>query len=357
MGMETMMETQILYLDPIDPDRKSIEKGAEVLQKGGLVVFPTETVYGLGANGLLKESIKKIYEAKGRPSDNPLILHIADLKMAKKIGKEIPDMFYALAKRFWPGPLTMIVKKGDEVPWEVTAGLDTVAIRMPKNKIAQDLIACADTPVAAPSANLSGKPSPTKGEHVIEDLKGRVDMIIDGGSTEVGLESTVIDLTVTPPQILRPGGITLSEIREVIPDAVYDRIKDTQKPRSPGMKYRHYAPEAELILLPKEAGGKALLDRGQALEKTGKTVGYMVFQEDMALFSEKPFVYDIGRRQQKKEMAARIFDALRVLDQKKVDIILCEEVEEKEVGVAIMNRLRKAASKGIMPLPGERKEI
>ena len=246
------METIIKKIDIENLAPSDLREAAEFIREGKLVAFPTETVYGLGGNAYDSTASARIYAAKGRPSDNPLIVHISEFEEIKPLVKELPDVAKALADRFWPGPLTMILDKSDAIPKETTGGLDTVAIRMPSHIIANMLIKEAGVPIAAPSANASGRPSTTKAEHVIEDLSGRIDMIIDGGSSDIGLESTIVDLTVKPALILRPGYITIEMLREVIPDIEYDRavlkrIKDdTIVAKAPGMKYRHYAPKGEL---------------------------------------------------------------------------------------------------------------
>ena len=244
------MDTLIVKMNSENIDNESIKKAGEIIREGGLVAFPTETVYGLGANALNKEAAKKIYAAKGRPSDNPLIAHIANEEMLKPLVKEIPEVAKKLMDAFWPGPMTLIFNKSDIVPKDTTGGLDTVAIRMPNHPIAQALIKEAGVSIAAPSANLSGKPSPTLGEHVIDDMDGRIDMIIDGGMVGMGLESTIIDVTVEPPMILRPGFITKEMLKEVIDQvetdkAILTKPTDGLRPKAPGMKYRHYAPKAD----------------------------------------------------------------------------------------------------------------
>ena len=239
-------------VDNIDMD--TINQAGEIIRQGGLVAFPTETVYGLGADALNEEAAAKIYAAKGRPSDNPLIAHIADLEMLKPLVEEIPPVAEKLMDAFWPGPMTLIFNKSNLVPKGTTGGLDTVAVRYPNHPIAQALIKAAGVSIAAPSANLSGKPSPTLGEHVIDDMDGRIyDMIIDGGMVGMGLESTIIDVTVNPPMILRPGFITYEMVKEIVPDATEDRTIFTKptkefKPKAPGMKYRHYAPSADYTI-------------------------------------------------------------------------------------------------------------
>src|SRR6056297_162563 len=245
------METKIIKIDQENYFNKILNYPAKVLKEGGLVAFPTETVYGLGCNALDEEAITKIFEVKGRPGDNPLIVHISEIEMLDSLVKDYSGIVKKVISKFWPGPLTIVFKSSDLVPSTVTAGLDTVAIRMPSNAIAQKLIEIADVPVAAPSANLSGKPSPTSAKHVIDDLSGKIECIIDGGDCEVGLESTVLDMSSDQPTILRPGGVTIEALRKVIPSVIYDEaLKNLELiPKSPGMKYVHYSPEAEVYIL------------------------------------------------------------------------------------------------------------
>jgi L-threonylcarbamoyladenylate synthase len=302
----------------------AIKYAARIIKKGGTVVFPTETVYGLGADAFNKKAVQKIFKAKGRPSDNPLIVHIAEKKDVHKLASVIPPLAKKLMNRFWPGPLTLVLKKKSNVPNSVTGSLDTVAVRMPNNKIALSLIKQARTPIAAPSANRSGKPSPTDARHVIHDLYGRVDVIIDGGKTKIGLESTVVDVTGTIPELLRPGGITKEQLERVV-GTVIVATKHT-KAKSPGMKYKHYAPAARLILV--EGTKKNVEKKVQELLKKHKRkkIGVLKAKKDLQL------------------MAQELFFMLREFDAKKVDVIIAEGVSENHIGHAIMNRLRKAAS-------------
>ncbi|MBO8182617.1 MAG: threonylcarbamoyl-AMP synthase [Archaeoglobus sp.] len=331
------MQTEILKVDPKNPEKEKLEKAAEVIREGGLVAFPTETVYGLGANALDKKAVTKIFRAKQRPMDNPLIVHISDMGMARRIA-ELNEVAEKLAKEFFPGPLTLVVPKKEVVPAEVTAGLDTVAIRMPSHPIALKLIEAAKVPIAAPSANLAGKPSPTKAEHVIEDLYGRIDLIIDGGETNIGVESTVLDTTTL--EILRPGGLPIEEIRKLVDVKVFKGKVEVAK--SPGMKYRHYAPDAELIVF----YGK----RDDVVEKIKKLSGELVrkgLRVGIAATNLQPYselnaeVIELGNSIE--EVAKNLFSCLRELD-KKADVIIAEGVEEKGIGLAVMNRLMKASA-------------
>ena len=253
------METKVIKIDRTHPDMEQIQEAGRLLREGGLVAFPTETVYGLGGDGLQKEAAARIYAAKGRPSDNPLILHIAEVSDIEKLAVDIPELAYRLAMRFWPGPMTMILKKGPVVPYATTGGLDTVAIRMPSDEIARAIIRASGTYIAAPSANLSGRPSPTRAEHVIEDLSGRVEMIVDGGESDIGLESSIIDLSGDVPMILRPGYITKEDFEQIVEEVTFDAAVLATKPqesvvaKAPGMKYRHYAPKGQITIVEGES--------------------------------------------------------------------------------------------------------
>ena len=358
------METIIKKIDPKDMTSDDFLEAAKLLRSGKLVAFPTETVYGLGGNAYDSTASARIYAAKGRPSDNPLIVHISSFDEITPLVKDIPGKARALADKFWPGPLTMILFKSDKVPKETTGGLDTVAIRMPSHPIANRLIKEAGIPIAAPSANASGRPSTTKAEHVIEDLDGRIDMIIDGGSSDIGLESTIVDLTVSPALILRPGYITIEMLREVIPDIEYDkavlkRIKDdTIVAKAPGMKYRHYAPKGELTIYEGEISSVSKAIREAAKEKldAGFSVGILTSDElaesyaalkecatQSTLCESSIYIKDIGSRENEEEIAAGLFDALRYFDEVKADYIYAESFVEGGLGQAIMNRLMKAA--------------
>lgn len=310
----------------------------EIIKNGGLVVFPTETVYGLGADGLNETAVKKIFKAKGRPSDNPLILHVSTIEMAEKIG-EITPIARNLMDIFWPGPLTVIVKKKDIVPPSVTAGLDTVAIRMPEHKIARELIEQANTPIAAPSANLSGKPSPTAFCHAFADMNGRVDAIIDGGESDIGIESTVIDTTSMPPMVLRPGGITAEMLKKIIPDVAVEEHKkegsEGYRPKSPGMKYKHYAPDAKVILY---KTAEKLVEDLEKFKAEGKKVG--LFKSEKFTFSAD---IDIVWGTDTKDLAKSLFFSLRKFDELGADVILCPLPEKKGIWQGVYNRLYKSA--------------
>lgn len=340
------MNTQIFEVKEAAPDLKKLETCAAILRGGGVVAFPTETVYGLGANGLSPEAIEKIFQVKGRPSDNPLILHVYGIDDVYPLVEEIPTHGKRLMEAFWPGPLTLILKKSKIVPKEVTAGLDTVAVRVPSHPIARELIRLTGLPIAAPSANLSGKPSPTQGAHVLKDLSGKVDGIILAGSSQVGIESTVVDLTVDPPMILRPGGITKEMLQEVVPQVIADpgfHGKDL-KPKAPGMKYTHYAPRAQVTLFegPLEEMVKAINRMAEAYLDQGVSVGIICTEETRDNYSQG-IVKSMGSRSAMEEIAANLFRVLREFDETDVEMILGETVTETGLGTAIMNRLKKAA--------------
>ena len=320
-----------------------IEKAAGILRKGGLVAFPTETVYGLGADGLNASACKKIYEAKGRPSDNPLILHIGNISQLKDIVCDIPECAVKIIDRFWPGPVTLVFRKKSIVPDSVSGGLNTVAVRFPSNPVARAIINAAKTPVAAPSANTSGKPSPTRAKHVLHDMDGKIDMIIDGGSCEVGLESTIVDVTGKKPVILRPGGITKEMLEEVvgaidIDPAVYKALSAGEKPKAPGMKYTHYSPDAEVFLVKGEKSNVA--EKINQLVKqdmeNGLKTGVMCLNSNAGLY-KADMVVGVGKNM--RQAGKALFDILRDFDENKVNKVYSEVFEE----MAVMNRLKKAA--------------
>lgn len=347
------IETKIIKLNKINLEEKLILEGAKFIKEGKLVAFPTETVYGLGANGLDEEAVKKIFIAKGRPQDNPLILHVSSIEDVKPLVKSISKEAEILMKRFWPGPLTILFRKSNKVPNIITAGLDTVAIRMPNHPIAIELIKNSGVPIAAPSANTSGKPSPTLADHVIEDLYGKVHMIIDGGSTGVGLESTVLDLTEEIPMILRPGGITLEDLKKIIPQVEEDLsiIKDNKDivPKSPGQKYRHYAPKADMLVFTGELENivMKIISQTEEFISKGKTVGIMATEETKDRY-ERGVVISVGSRENMETIGHNLFNTIRLFDQKEVDVILAEGVGLSYIGTAIMNRLKKASGGNII---------
>lgn len=348
------MDTYIVEINENEIDEESIKRGGEILKKGGLVAFPTETVYGLGGDALNRESSKKIYAAKGRPSDNPLIVHISNMEALDKIVKSVPKEAVLLANRFWPGPLTMIFEKSDLVPTETTGGLNTVAVRMPSNKIARALIDAAGGYIAAPSANISGRPSPTVAKYVIEDMQGRIDMIIDGGESNVGLESTIVDFSEGKAMILRPGYVTQQMLEETLKEEVlWDRaIIDSDcktAPKAPGMKYRHYAPKGELIIV--EGAKDAVVNKINELsikaKEQGFKVGVISTEENLSLY-KADVVKSVGRKGHDEEVAHHLFRILREFDEENTDKMFSESFEESGVGAAVMNRLLKAAGHQII---------
>jgi len=349
-----IMNTIFEKVNPINPDEEVIKKAAEIIKNGGLVAFPTETVYGLGADGLSAYAAKKIYEAKGRPSDNPLILHISSINQLMLLVSEIPEMSYTLMEKFWPGPLTMVFKKSPIIPECITGGLDTVAVRFPVNKVAQRLISEAGTPIAAPSANSSGKPSPTRASHVQFDLDGKIDMIIDGGACEFGLESTVVDVTGEIPVILRPGAVTeemiLNAVGKVEVDpAIQNKPDGDFKPKAPGMKYKHYSPKAKIVLV--EGESQKVIEKinllSQQMKSQGKKVGVMATEQTKDKYiCENVFV--AGDRENPYTIAANLFKLLRKFDYLGIDIVYSETFSDNDINAAIMNRLEKAAGYDII---------
>lgn len=348
--MERLVKgTKVLVVDRANPEAESLTVAADLLRTGRLVAFPTETVYGLGANATDAAAVDKIFQAKGRPADNPLIVHVADRGAVDEIAATVPPKAMQLMEQFWPGPLTLVLPKLPVIPDNVTCGLDTVAVRMPNHPVALGLIRAAGVPVAAPSANRSGRPSPTTADHVLDDLAGRVDLVLDGGETGVGLESTVLDVTVDPPVLLRPGGVTLEMLQGAIGKVSVDRSVDKHevhvgKPRSPGMKYRHYAPAAPLILvegevLPMQAKIK---DLAYEYEEDGVRVGIMCSVESRGVY-QAPVILEYGSREELGGIASSLFGTLRAFERHQVQVILAEGVPDDGIGMAIMNRLRRAA--------------
>lgn len=326
----------------------ALREAGEIIKAGGLVAFPTETVYGLGGDALNPASAKKIYEAKGRPSDNPLIVHIAELEALSAIVEEVPETAKRLASLFWPGPLTMILKKAGRVPKETTGGLDTVAVRMPVHDVALDFIQAAGGYVAAPSANRSGRPSPTTAAYVAQDMEGRIEMILDGGQATLGLESTIVDLTVEPPMLLRPGFVTEEMLSvalgEVAVDETLLRGDSGQAPKAPGMKYRHYAPKGELIIVRgAEAAVTAYInERLREARVENKKTGVIAADETVGRY-EADVCLGVGEKGSAKAAAERLYRVLRECDDEGVELILSECFAEEGVGAAVMNRLMKAA--------------
>ncbi|WP_093227695.1 L-threonylcarbamoyladenylate synthase [Thermoflavimicrobium dichotomicum] len=323
-----------------------MRSAARLLREGGLVAFPTETVYGLGADATKEEASSAIFAAKGRPKDNPLIVHIGQKKQLTQITREIPPVAHQLLHRFCPGPLTLVLKHNGSLAQTVTAGLDTVAVRIPSHPVALALLQLADIPIAAPSANRSGRPSPTTADHVWSDLAGKIDILLDSGPTSVGVESTVVDVTGKVPVLLRPGGITIEELKKAIGKIEMDPglLNQKRKPRSPGMKYKHYAPQGELWLVQGEE--KSMIRKMRQLAEQalarGKKVGILTTEEHQDQFRGL-FVVSCGRRKEPASVAIRLYDALRRFDEEKVEIIYAESFPQYGLFHSIMNRLWKAA--------------
>lgn len=325
---------------------EALREAASLLRQGEVIAFPTETVYGLGADATSKQAVDKIFTAKGRPADNPLIVHLADKQKIGEFTTDIPDTAHKLIEALMPGPLTVILKSSGRIAENVTAGLDTVAVRIPDHPVARALLQACGLPLAAPSANQSGKPSPTKSDHVYDDLNGRIAGILDGGETGVGLESTVVDCSGEVPVILRPGGATREQIQAVIGNVMMDPAlaEDGGKPKSPGMKYTHYAPASPLWLI---EGDVSFLQRQiDACKRNGQKVGVMA-SEETAKQLEAENLLSLGTKERPEEAAARLYDTLRAFKQSDVDVILCETFLAEGVGEAIMNRLEKAAVKKV----------
>lgn len=381
---EKTMHTALVRVDPGHIDPAVMECAGGIIKNGGLVAFPTETVYGLGGDALSAGAARKIYAAKGRPSDNPLIVHIADMEALPPIVKSVPPAAIALANAFWPGPLTMIFMKTDRVPDETSGGLPTVAVRMPVDPVAAALIRASGGYIAAPSANRSGRPSPTSARHVMEDMDGRIEMVLDGGDANIGLESTIVDLTEETPVILRPGFISPDMLRDVIGDVRLDpglldaAANKGVRPKAPGMRYRHYAPNAPLYVVEgsEQAVTAGIAERSARAIQEGKCVGIMASDKTAALYEEllgskaaadgdagralkdgnsseavtggKAVIFSIGNRDEDITIARRLFSVLREFDDSGADVIYSESFDTPKLGMAIMNRLLKAAGHQII---------
>lgn len=345
------MKTLVLKVDPQNPEKEKILEAARLIIHGGLVAFPTETVYGLGANAFNAKAVLAVFKAKKRPLDNPPIVHVCCISDIERLISEVTSEALALMREFWPGPLTLILKRSRAVPDVTVSGLDTIAVRMPKNNVALALIRESGSPISAPSANLSGRPSPTSAEHVLCDLDGRIDAVLDGGSTLIGVESTVLDLTVDPPQVLRPGGTSFEALKnalknvELNPSVTSDKALPVEKARSPGVKHRHYAPDADLIVV--EGDLPAVVEKVKELanfyERRGSKVGVLCTNETMAFYKAQ-VVKSIGSRDDLVEIARNLFRLLREFDLEKVNVVVAEGLPTEGLGLAIMDRLRKAAA-------------
>jgi L-threonylcarbamoyladenylate synthase len=350
-----MKKTLVLKVDALNPEPEKVRVAVDIIRKGGLVAFPTETVYGLGADALNQKAVLALFEAKKRPLDNPPIVHVENTNDVYRLAVQVPPKADMLMKKFWSGPLTLIFKRSELVPGVTVAGLDTIAVRMPQHAVALALIRESHCPIAAPSANLAGKPSPTSAEHVFTDLNGRIDAILDGGPARIGVESTVLDLSVDPPLILRPGGTPLESLRRVLDDVelhpfvVAEKELSVEKTRSPGMKHKHYAPKAQVILV--EGAVSSVMSTVKSLISTywlrDKRVGVLATAETAWAY-EADVVKSLGSRRKVDSMAANLFRLLREFDEENVDVIIAESVPTEGLGLAVMNRLRKASGYNIV---------
>jgi L-threonylcarbamoyladenylate synthase len=350
-----MKQTLVLKVDSQQPDIEKVRVAAGIIRKGGLVAFPTETVYGLGADALNPKAVLALFEAKKRPIDNPPIVHVEKVSDVYKLAELVPPKADKLMRTFWPGPLTLVFKRSKNVPDVTVAGLSTIAVRMPQHAVALALIRESSCPIAAPSANLAGKPSPTSANHVLDDLNGRIDAILDGGPTRIGVESTVLDLSVDPYMILRPGGTPLEALRRVLgnvtlhPFVAAEKELPIEKPQSPGMKHKHYAPKAQVILV--EGAVSAVMATVKSLISAywmqDKLVGVLATDETAWAY-EADVVKSLGSRRNVDAMAANLFRLLREFDEENVDVIVAEGVPTEGLGLAVMNRLRKASGYNIV---------
>lgn len=347
------MDTRIVQVNQQHIDADVMRYAGEIIKKGGLVAFPTETVYGLGGDALNPDSSKKIYAAKGRPSDNPLIVHICRIEDLEPIVKEIPESAVKLMETFWPGPLTLIFNKSDIVPYETTGGLDTVAVRMPSNPVAKAFIEAAGGYIAAPSANLSGRPSPTLAKYVIEDMDGKIEMILDGGDVEIGLESTILDMTVEKPMILRPGFVTKEMLQEVLKAVGEDKTlmsdESGQAPKAPGMKYRHYAPKGDLTIVEGEEGRvvEYINEQLRRYKNEGCKTGVIGTDGTVSKYKGDS-CKSVGNRDDEETVARELYKILREFDDEGVSVIYSESFDTAGIGQAVMNRLLKAAGYKIL---------
>lgn len=337
------MDTELLVVRDIDKDRDKLERAAELIRSGALVAIPTETVYGLGANAFDEDAVRKIFQVKGRPQDNPLIIHIHNASQLDTYCHDVPDEALMLAEHFWPGPLTMVLKRRSNIPDVVSAGLDTVAIRCPDHPATLEIIRLSGVPIAAPSANISGSPSPTEAGHVMADISGKIQAVVDGGGCCVGLESTIIDLSSEPFHILRPGGITPGQIQAIVGPVVYDSalfsvLNEDDRPKAPGMKYRHYAPKARVIILKGDISAVS----EYVSNKAGENVAVLCFEGEEKHFNVTN-VLAYGGEHDYVSQAKNLFSSLRRLDKEPVETIYARCPEEKELGLAVANRLLKAA--------------
>lgn len=347
--MDEGLNTRYFQVDPLKPDGGTLVQCGQIIRQGGLVAFPTETVYGLGANALDGEACKAIFMAKGRPQDNPLIVHVSSFEEVVDLVSAVPETAITCMERFWPGPLTLVMPKSAKIPAQVSAGLETVALRMPDHPVALALIRAAGVPIAAPSANLSGRPSPTLAQHVMEDLAGKVDAVLDAGACRVGLESTVLDLSEEIPTILRPGGVTREELTDILGKVRFDPglSNPDVTPRSPGVKYLHYAPRGEAVMVegtPENVRRRIALEVRNAKAK-GLRVGVLCTGESVEFLraAGADYLAELGSRLQPQSAAATLYEALRECDSRGIQLILAETFDKTGIGTAVMNRLEKAA--------------
>ena len=350
-----MKQTLVLKVNSRKPETEKVRVAAKLIREGGLVAFPTETVYGLGADALNSKAVLALFEAKKRPLDNPPIVHIENISEVYRLAKQVPQEAETLMRKFWPGPLTLVFKRSEIVPEVTVAGLDTIALRMPQHKVALALIRESNCPIAAPSANLAGKPSPTSAKHVFDDLNGRIDAILDGGPTRIGVESTVLDLSASPPLVLRPGGTSFEALQKVLgsvrlhPFVVAEKELPIENARSPGMKHKHYAPNARVVLV--EGSVSAVVGKVKELTDScrlkGVKVGVLATDETVAAY-EADVVKSLGSRFNLAVIAQNLFRLLREFDAEGVDVIIAEGVPAEGLGLAVMNRLRKASGYDIV---------
>ena len=360
--MNKKIDTRIVKIDPVHPDQEVIRSAAEIIKAGGLVAFPTETVYGIGASAYSYDAVRQIYIVKNRSTSDPIIVHIAHIEQLAEVACDIPDIAFQLAENFWPGPLTLVLKRNKNVAENVSAGLDTVAVRMSRHPVPLQIISTAKTPIAAPSANIFTRPSSTIAQHVIDDLFGKIDMIIDGGICEIGLESTVIDLTNKTPTILRPGGTPIEMLAEMVPDITYvdkymDVIQGEGMP-SPGMMSKHYSPKTELLIF-SGSSSKALEKMRNILIyllDNHKQVGLMLPDEEKQLFEDLPLqIRNLGPRADINQIAQNLFVGIRSLDKAHLDVIIMRAVDKKGLGVAIWDRLLRASGQKVFDLDRDMK--
>jgi L-threonylcarbamoyladenylate synthase len=350
-----MKKTLMLKVDALNPEYEKVRVAADIIRKGGLVAFPTETVYGLGADALNPKAVLALFEAKKRPLDNPPIIHVENANDVYRIAKQVPPKAERLMKEFWPGPLTLVFKRSEIVPDVTVAGLDTIAVRMPQHAVALALIKESNRPIAAPSANLAGRPSPTSAQHVFDDLNGRIDAILDAGPTHIGVESTVLDLSIDPPLVLRPGGTPLEALRKILSDVklhpfvVAEKELSVEKARSPGMRHKHYAPNAKVIVVEGEISAvlAKVKELAQSYRLKGAKVGVLATDETAAAY-KTAVVKSLGSRFNLAVVAQNLFRLLRELDAEGVDVIIAEGVSTEGLGLAVMNRLRKASGYNIV---------